>query len=502
MRKAVGYQLRTVALAFLGVPFVCSLALVMGVVATDIALSALGVDGPSWLGAVLVLVLALVGVFVLWFRWGRVRVRPAPAWATLVPVVAVPTYFLAVWVVCFALAPTAPQRAVAAFAGPALPWFVLPVWADLMGSYVQVPIATAAVLLVSVGGFVLGYRPRKAAPQNPGWASRAARTALAGALAVSVALVGVATYQVVSYERYASTPTVSAEVNLAEYQPFAPGNRLAVPKTPPTLRIDANHPRLDGATALAPVYAAVTQAVYVLPPSDREALLIDDTSVVACNGTGGAYDELIAGQRDAIFVAQPSQGQLAKAKAAGVDLKLTPIGREAFVFFVNADNPVTGLTLQQIRDIYTKKITNWNQVGGRNEDIVAYQRPEDSGSQTAMLAQVMRDTPMAAPMREEIAEGMGMVIDQVATYRNLSSALGYSFRWYATVMDANPQIKLLAVDGVEPTADNIRNGSYPLIGDFYVVTAGEPNANTGKLIEWLVSPQGQALIEQVGYVGR
>lgn len=203
-----------------------------------------------------------------------------------------------------------------------------------------------------------------------------------------------------------------------------------------------------------------------------------------------------------VRAAQPSQAQLAKAKAAGVELKLTPIGREAFVFFVNTDNPVDELSLQQIRDIYTKKITNWKQVGGPDEDIVAYQRPDDSGSQTAMLAQVMQNTPMATAVREEIADGMGTVIDQVATYRNLSSAIGYSFRWYATVMNPNSGIRLLDVNGVPPTVDNIRNGTYPLTGDFYATTAGSQNPNTAKLIDWMTSPEGQTLIEQVGYVGR
>jgi len=481
----------------LGVPLGLSVGAGVALIAESVVPSTIDVA----IGVLASLLLAF-GLFALWFRLGRVRVRPASSWAALVPVAIVPVYFLAVWVVCFALAENAPAQAISAFQLPAFPWLALAAVASLFVSPWLVATVLSGVLLVSVAGFALGHRRRASAPHNTGWRSRGDRTGLVGVLVVSLALVGTAAYQIVSYEQFVNTAQVSDEVDLGAYRPFEPGNRLVVPTQPPTLRIAADHPLLDGATALYPIYAAAAQAIYDVAgksPEDRSSFA-DET--VACSGTGGAYDRLISGDADAIFAAQPSQGQLAKAKAAGVELKQTPIGREAFVFFVNASNPVDGLTLEQIRDIYTKRITNWSQVGGPNEEILAYQRPEDSGSQTAMLAQVMQNTPVAQPIREELADGMGTIINQVATYRNFSSAIGYTFRWYATEMNPNPDIKLLAVDGVQPTVENIRNGSYPLTGDFYAITAGSKNPNTQKLIDWFTSAEGQALIEQVGYVGR
>ena len=97
---------------------------------------------------------------------------------------------------------------------------------------------------------------------------------------------------------------------------------------------------------------------------------------------------------------------------------------------------------------------------------------------------------------------MGGIIDEVAGYRDVSGAIGYSFRWYATVMNSNPNIRLLTIDGVEPTAANIRNGTYPLTGQVNVVTAGSTNPNVQKLVDWTQSAEGQALIEKTGYVGR
>lgn len=128
-------------------------------------------------------------------------------------------------------------------------------------------------------------------------------------------------------------------------------------------------------------------------------------------------------ETDLIFAAAPSADQLAQAEALGVTLHLTPIGREAFVFFVNSRNPVTGLSVEEIQGIYSGKITNWSQVGGRNQSIRAYQRAENSGSQTALQA-LMADQPLMEPEQENRISAMDGIIRSVADYRNFSNAIG------------------------------------------------------------------------------
>ena len=139
-------------------------------------------------------------------------------------------------------------------------------------------------------------------------------------------------------------------------------------------------------------------------------------------------------------------------------------------------------------------------MGGDARDIEVWQRPEDSGSQSTMLAKVMKETPMLPPKETEVARGMGGVIRKVAEYQNSKGAIGYTFRYYATKMNANAGIKLLAIDGVAPTKENIRNETYPFVVDVYMVTRENPTAETQKLVAWFLSPQGQALVEDVGYV--
>jgi phosphate transport system substrate-binding protein len=260
------------------------------------------------------------------------------------------------------------------------------------------------------------------------------------------------------------------------------------------LRISSRYPRLDGATAVYPVYAAIAQATY----SGLTEIRVDE--YVSCTTTRWAYQRLIDGEADVFFGLQPSEEQQAAAQAAGVELQLTPIGQEAFVFIVNEDNPVENLTLAQVKDIYQKNIVNWAQVGGTDEEILAFQRAENSGSQTIMLAKVMDGEKMAKPLLVEQYQNMGDLIANVAEYQNYTGAIGYTFRYYATEMNPNSNVKLLAIDGVMPTAENIRNGSYSYVVDIYAVTTGSNNANVPALLEWLTSTQGQDFIEQCGYV--
>ena len=94
---------------------------------------------------------------------------------------------------------------------------------------------------------------------------------------------------------------------------------------------------------------------------------------------------------------------------------------------------------------------------------------------------------------------MGDLINDIAEYRNRSDAIGYSFRWYATAQYANPDIRLLAVDGVPPTEENIRSGSYPLTVPFMAVTVRPLSPESEKLLEWMTGHEGRDLIRRTGY---
>lgn len=278
------------------------------------------------------------------------------------------------------------------------------------------------------------------------------------------------------------------------YVPFSNNNNLTKLDKEASLKFskDDSLPIVDGATALFPIYGSFVQAVY--PQID------DINKYIKFDTTIGAYENLIKGESDIIFVAQPSNQQIDMAKAAGVELNLYPIGYEAFVFVVNSKNPVSNLTLQQIKDIYTGRTTNWKNLGGKNLNIRPFQRDANSGSQTAFL-KVMKDEPNLLPAETHEVQGMMGLINVVSDYQNHKNAIGYSFRYFVQNMNKDIDIKVLSLNGVEPTKETIRNKTYPITDNFYAVTIKDRETpETKEFINWILSEQGQKLIEDVGYV--
>ena len=282
--------------------------------------------------------------------------------------------------------------------------------------------------------------------------------------------------------------------DLSAYAPFT-GDLTVRLDEESALRLTDNLPVLDGALALYPVYAAFAEAAY-----DENVYSLDN---VLCTNTLNAYKAVVAGERDIVFVAGASAGQMTAARAAGADLRFTPIGREAFVFLTGAGNPIGDVTYQQIRNIYSGKTAYWSSLGWlEGGKIIAFQRPEGSGSQTG-LQSIMGKLPIQVPQPLPDPEliGANSLMKQVSVeWRGVQPAIGYSYRYYATTMYANPDAKLLSVNGAAPSIENIQNGSYPFVADFYAVTNGEPTGSAKQLIEWILSPQGQEIIEKTGYI--
>ncbi|MBR0458178.1 MAG: substrate-binding domain-containing protein [Victivallales bacterium] len=293
-----------------------------------------------------------------------------------------------------------------------------------------------------------------------------------------------------------SFPEVEQNVDWSKYEPFEENNRLVKVVVPEEFRLDPEEglPKMDGAYALYPVYGALVQAMY---PKEIASM---QHAYFPYHGSDTIYRKLLAGECDMIFALAPSQLQQEEATKAGLTFEMTPFCYDAFVFYVNANNPIENLTTEQIKGIYSGQITNWKDILGTvDTKIIAYQRNEGSGSQTT-LQRLMGDTPIMPPLKEDRVGGMGDIINDTANYRNYRAALGFSFRFYATELLQNNRIKLLAIDGVAPTVDNIRQGNYPHIATAYIVTVRPRTQNIRKIVEFLQSSMGQELVEKTGYV--
>lgn len=256
-----------------------------------------------------------------------------------------------------------------------------------------------------------------------------------------------------------------------------------------------NFPRMDGSTSMVPLGEAVAS---VLLGENRESV----SDLVVFNRTTNSFRNLMYDSADILIVGEPNSVVFDEMEEQGFEVEMEAIATDALIFVVNADNPVDNLTTQQIRDIYSGKITNWKEVGGNDEPIEAFQRNEDAGSQSLMKKLVMQDTPfMDAPSTYVVGSMMGLM-EAVKEFDNSANAIGYSVYYYANDMQMAQGLKILSVDGVAPSAETIRSGAYPHRNAYYcVIPANAPAESPNRILfDWLLSPQGQYLVAKEGYV--
>ena len=289
-----------------------------------------------------------------------------------------------------------------------------------------------------------------------------------------------------------SGATQAHMIDVKSYLPHEPDSDIL--KISSSLKLADNLPVLDGAAALVPVYAAVIENVYPEGCVTYEGGSFSDDnfygenfaadSAMQYKNTVRGYQAIVDGTTDILFCAGPSEEQKQYAEKKGVELVYVPIGLEGFVFFVNENNPVDNLTVEQIRKIYAGEYTNWAEVGGANRVINPITRLQGSGSQTTFES------------------FMGDYKTGTKSFLAVTGAsIGFSFRYYMDGIVENDAVKMLSLNGVYPSAENIQSRSYPVVAEFYAIyRADNENENIQILIDWLLSDEGQRLIEQTGYV--
>ena len=272
-------------------------------------------------------------------------------------------------------------------------------------------------------------------------------------------------------------------ISLEKYLPFKDNSEIYKLENS-SLKINENIPRIDGATALYPVYSSFVNSVYPKESVDFNGKDFTEKSYVQKTGTTEAFRRLADKETDIVICAGPSDKQIEYAKSKGVEFEMVPIGYEAFVFIVNKDNKVDSLTVEQIRNIYKGEYKNWNELGGSNVRLIPIQRAEGSGSQTAMIKF----------MGGEIAEREKNIF--------FGRGIGYSFRYYVESIVKDSNIKMISVEGIYPSEENIRNNTYPIVDNFYAIYRKDtPNENVKKFVDWMVSSEGQEIVNNSGYVG-
>ena len=257
-------------------------------------------------------------------------------------------------------------------------------------------------------------------------------------------------------------------------------------------------PGVDGSTACIPLMAQIMADTTGADLTEAQSAISVSTTAYAWENMG-VYDSDLA---QLLIVYEAPDYVKDEIAQAGTQLEQKAIGRDALVFIVNEDNPVQSLTQDQLREIYAGHITNWKDVGGDDTPIVAFQRGEDSGSQTLFQNLLIGDGKLMEAPTELAPASMGGLVDSIASYNNSANAIGFSVYYYIDQMYSQPGLRLLAVEDVTPSNDTIASQEYPLCNDFYAVIRASAAADSPErqVYDWLSTEDGVRCIEKAGYV--
>jgi phosphate transport system substrate-binding protein len=238
--------------------------------------------------------------------------------------------------------------------------------------------------------------------------------------------------------------------------------------------------------------------------AERYQTLRPDVRIsVTGGGSGTGIAALINGTVDLASASrQIKTEEIEKARAQGVEPIEHIIARDAIAVVVNSENPVKELTLQQIADIYSGKITNWSEVGGEDRPIVKLSRETNSGTHVYFLETVLRlgnsdDKTLFSTDTLLLPSSEGII----AEVRHNPNAIGYDGLGYVP-HDVN-MIAIAKVAGapyVLPSIATVNDKSYPIARDLYMYTNGEPTGIVKEYLDWILSAEAQEIVAELGFV--
>ena len=239
--------------------------------------------------------------------------------------------------------------------------------------------------------------------------------------------------------------------------------------------------------------------------AERYRTLHPDIAIaVTGGGTGTGVAALI---NNTVDIANASrhmkEDEIAAAEANGIKPVEFTVAIDALAIIVNPANPVSQLTIEQLADIYTGRITNWKEVGGNDAPIILLSRETNSGTHVYFLEEVVRKGDKAnkdifAPQTLLMPSSVGITSE----LRRNPNAIGYDGFGY--VDPAHEKLVAIAVDAtapyVTPSVETGADGSYPISRGLFMYTAGEPTGAIRDYLDWILGPEGQTIVAELGFV--
>lgn len=213
---------------------------------------------------------------------------------------------------------------------------------------------------------------------------------------------------------------------------------------------------------------------------------------ISASGSGDGAKALIDGSTPlAMLSREMKESEIKLAKEKGVTPKQIVVAYDCITPVVHSSNPVKNLTMAQLKDIYTGKITDWKQLGGPAGPISVVSRDSSSGTYEFWNEHVLKKERVYA--RAQMQASNGAVAQVVSKQKG---AIGYVGLAYAHA----PGLKATTVDGISGSVENTLNGTYPVSRGLYLYTNGEPSGDVAKLVNFILSDAGQKIVASVDYV--
>jgi phosphate transport system substrate-binding protein len=224
---------------------------------------------------------------------------------------------------------------------------------------------------------------------------------------------------------------------------------------------------------------------------------------VTGGGSGTGIAALINGTVDMANASRAIKDEeRAQAEANGIEPVEHVVAADAIAIVVHPSNPVNGLTIPELAAIFSGKITNWQEVGGEDRPIVLLSRESNSGTHVFFLEEVVRqgrtdDETLFSPDTLLMPSSEGIS----AEVRHNPNAIGYDGLGYVTADQ-----KVVAVAPavgqpyVLPAIETAKDGSYPIARDLFIYTIGEPQGAILAYLDWIMGPEGQAIVKELGFV--
>ncbi len=208
-------------------------------------------------------------------------------------------------------------------------------------------------------------------------------------------------------------------------------------------------------------------------------------------GTATGIKALSGGETDICTASRPVKADEVKTLSDNFGLLgiSTVIGKDALSIYINKNNPVKNFTVDQLKEIFTGKLTNWKQLNGPDMRILPILRTPNSGTYYYFKEHILNGEEYAyyAYTRVTTEEVIESVEDNI-------NAIGYGGIGY------KGETVHAKINGIEPTEENVRNDSYPIIRYLHFYTTGVPQGAVKKFIDWVISPEGQKLVSESGYI--